>query len=85
MYDSYFTFRSVTSAQRGQIALERSGLRSRLLRSPSFLSLAGCGYALKVRGGSESAAAAALGAYGVPYSGLYRVRAEGSAEEVRRL
>ena len=83
MYDCYFTFRSITTAQRGQNALERSGLRSRLLRSPSFLSRNGCGYVLKVRGGSEMAAAAALGGYGVPFGAAYRVGTGGAAEEVR--
>lgn len=44
----YFTFRSVTSAQRGHRMLSLSGIPSTLQRTPGLLSVHGCGYCLRV-------------------------------------
>ncbi len=44
----YFTFRSVTGAQRGQRLLSEAGVPSTLRRTPSGLSVHGCGYCLRV-------------------------------------
>jgi hypothetical protein len=82
MYDYYFTFRSITAAQRAEAALVRRGLGARLLRSPKFLSIKGCGYALKVRSGAAPAAAAAMAAEGVNYGSIYRVGPDGRGEEI---
>ncbi|MBQ7254873.1 MAG: DUF3343 domain-containing protein [Oscillospiraceae bacterium] len=77
MFQYYFTFRSITGAQRGLRALEGAGVRGAMTRAPKFLSVRGCGYALKVR--DPDAAAAAFSYYRVPYEGAYRVDAHGGA------
>jgi hypothetical protein len=81
MYDYYFTFKSITGAQMGESLLIRQGVRVRLLRSPTFLSQNGCGYALKLRGSDVSNAARILRLARVSYNGLYRVDSSGHAEE----
>ena len=82
MIDYYFTFRSITAAQRGERALLRYGIRGKLLRSPKFLSIKGCGYALKLRSRDGAAAAAAMSAEGVSYGSIYRIGPDGRGEEV---
>jgi len=82
MYDYYFTFRSITGAQRGEQALMRQSVHCKLLRSPKFLSLKGCGYALKVRSVQALAAANVLRLYAVPFKNIYRVDTAGHGEEV---
>ena len=78
--DYFFTFRSITGAQRAMQALARNGLRASLLRSPKALSMKGCGYALKVRPDRAAAAAAAFRQYGVPVQAVYRSDALGRME-----
>lgn len=82
MYDYYFTFRSITGAQQGEQALLRQSVPCKLLRSPKFLSIHGCGYALKVRSNYAVAAANALRIYGSPFRSIYKVSPEGIGEEV---
>lgn len=56
----YFTFRSVTAAQRGQARLRAAGIPSSLSRTPAALSVNGCGYCLRVAVRWASAAARTL-------------------------
>ena len=44
----YITFRSVTYAQRGEKLLTQNNIRCSLLRTPRWMEVQGCGYALKV-------------------------------------
>lgn len=80
MFDYYFTFRSVTWAQRAEKALVRNGLRVSILRAPKFLSQKGCGYALRVRGGQGTQAAAILRRDRALWDGVYRVYQDGTVE-----
>ena len=82
MHECYFTFHSITGAQRGETALLRQGLRSRLLRAPKFLAVRGCGYALAVPCSQLSAAAEALAIWQVSYEGAFHKTPHG-VEEVR--
>ncbi len=82
MYDYYFTFRSITGAQRGERALQQEGVGYALLRSPKKLSRKGCGYALKMREKNVYAALIALEHWGVEYGKLYRMGMDGEVEEV---
>lgn len=50
MYDSYFTFRSLTAAQQAMQVCRMAGLPVQLTRTPSELAVRGCGYALGVPG-----------------------------------
>ena len=48
MNDYYFTYRSVTSAQRALRALTDAGIPAQLRRTPGPLAKNGCGYCLRV-------------------------------------
>lgn len=61
----YFTFRSVTAAQRGQERLRAAGIPSQLSRTPAALAVNGCGYCLHVAVRWASRAARTLGALGL--------------------
>lgn len=52
----YFTFRSVTAAQRAQQLLNAAGIAAGLARTPAQLAVNGCGYCLRVgmRRGAEA-------------------------------
>ncbi len=82
MYDYYFTFRSITGAQRGENVLVRNGVGVRLLRTPKYLSQNGCGYCLRIRSRDLAAALNLFYRELVPYSRLFRVNDNGTAEEV---
>ena len=81
MFDYYFTFRSITGAQRGERALQKEGVECILSRSPKKLSQNGCGYVLKLREKNVYAALIALEHWGVEYGKLYRMGMDGEAEE----
>ena len=83
MYECYFTFRSITGAQRGQRALTREKLRCSLQRTPKIISVNGCGYALKVRAGDELPAAEALRIWNVDYKKIFRFLSDGAVEELK--
>ena len=82
MFDYYFTFRSITFAQRGQQVLANARIPCAILRAPKSMSAKGCGYALKLRPADAAKAAAVLRNTGVPFSAVYRVRPDGTAEAV---
>jgi len=48
MFDFYFTFRTITAAQRAAYALMQYGLDAEFVRTPKALSSLGCGYAVRV-------------------------------------
>ena len=48
MNDYYFTYRSVTQAQRALRALTDAGIPAQLRRTPGSLAKNGCGYCLRV-------------------------------------
>ena len=81
MFDYYFTFRSITGAQRGERALMQDGISSLLQRAPKKLSLKGCGYALKIHDNDVYAAMLALERRHVEYGKTYRVDPDGNVEE----
>lgn len=77
----YFTFRSVTPAQRAQRDLEQAGIPAQLTRTPGPLAENGCGYALRVPVSRGAEAARALRGAGVQRLWLRR---GGSYEEADR-
>lgn len=82
MFDYYITFRSVTYAQRAQRLLAEEHIQNAMMRAPKAMSVKGCGYALRIRASAAAHAAAVLQNGGVPYSAVYRMRADGTAETV---
>lgn len=82
MIEYCFTFRSITTAQRGQRVLERNGISSRLVRTPKSMAEQGCGYCLRLPLGQGETAAAELNANGVAYKRVYQRRSSGEITEV---
>ena len=82
MYECYFTFRSITAAQRAERVLLAKGIGAKLLRSPKFLSIKGCGYALRIRSRDAVSAAAVLTGAQVNYGAVYRIGPDGRGEEL---
>lgn len=80
MFDYYFTFSSITFAQRAQQALVRERLSGLLGRAPKNMSSKGCGYAIKLRAADGKRAAAAFLKWNTPYHAVYRVDAGGKTE-----
>lgn len=82
MYDYYFTFRSITGAQKGESVLIKNGIATKLLRTPKYLSQNGCGYCLRIRGRDLAGTLANFYRDQVPYSRVFRLGDNGAAEEV---
>lgn len=72
MLDVYCIVRSVTYAQKGVRALERSGIPGRLLRSPRELSTGGCAYAICFRMRDLHLAEEILSRAGVAWNACYQ-------------
>ena len=83
MFDYYFTFRSVTPAQRAQALLRELHIPSEVRRLPKFLSGRGCGYAVVVDTARGIPTARALQSAGVSYGTVYKISFDGSVEETR--
>ena len=79
----YFTFRSVTAAQRARRALTEAGVPAELRRTPGPLAKNGCGYCLRVAPRWIAAAANALRDHGA--QGLWLRQGEDYAEVHRDL
>lgn len=82
MYDYYFTFRSMTQAQRAVGVLQQVAVYATLTRTPRAISPQGCGYAVKVLRGDVYRAANALRNALVLYEKCYQFTADGRAKEV---
>ena len=57
MHEYYFTFRSITTAQRARELLRRQKLPGVLLRTPKAMAVQGCGHSLRVPAGAAEQAA----------------------------
>lgn len=84
MYDCYLTVRSVTWGQKGRDALDRAGLRCRLLRAPREIAPGGCAYALSLPQRDGIRAEAVLDRAGVPVAGSWIRRSDGSFARLER-
>ena len=78
----YFTFRSVTLAQRAQRLLTQAGLHAGLLRTPAALESKGCGYSVPVRAEQGLQAATVLRGQQLHWSGCWRYQPPESPREV---
>ena len=79
----YFTFRSVTHAQRGEKLLQKEGVRCTLQRTPRWMEEKGCGYSLRIWARDPVQAVAALRTAGIPLRKVYLQRDDGEMEELR--
>lgn len=80
MYEYYFTFQSITYAQKALSELFRIGIASELIRSPKHLSAAGCSYALTVKSSDGFRAYAAMRSVGIQPLRSLRVYPDGRSE-----
>ena len=81
---SYFvTFRSVTYAQRGEQALSRAGVQTRLRRTPRWMEERGCGYGVEVKLGTLEEGLALLRRQQIPWRRIWLMKSGGEMEEVR--
>lgn len=78
----FFTFRSVTLAQRGEGVLTGEGQRCTLARTPRWMEERGCGYCLRLRQRDAGQAVAILRQERLPFSKVYVQRREGTVEEL---
>ena len=82
MKSYYFTFRSVTFAQRGEKVLNAHQIRCSLLRTPRWMETQGCGYALKIWTREPLAALELLHQSQIPVRRVYVQQPDGQLEEV---
>ncbi len=78
----YFTFRSVTFAQRGEQILKKAGVRADLMRTPKWMESQGCGYSLRIRTSDLLAVSSLLREKGIVFRRVYMQKEDGSLEEV---
>ena len=78
----YITFRSVTTAQRGEQILNRAGTRAVVLRTPKWMESQGCGYSLRIRTDRLLPVIGLLRDKAVPFRRVYVQNPEGSLEGV---
>ena len=83
MYEYYFTFLSVTAAQRGMTDLLQRGIYAELVRTPRRVAENGCGYALKVKAGDGYGASSVLKLSGVNPVKVLRMFSDGRIEVAR--
>ena len=82
MKSYYFTFRSVTLAQRGEQVLNQSGVRAVILRTPKWMENQGCGYSLRLRTGDLLPIISLLREKGIGFRKIYVQNPDGTLEEV---
>ncbi len=75
--------RSLTYAQRMAKVLAHAGITAVVMRVPSGIQTAGCGYCVKVSEKRLSDALVVLNQAGVEYSRIYVLYSDGSSSEVR--
>jgi len=82
MRSYYITFRSVTFAQRGEKVLNAHQIRCSLLRTPRWMEVQGCGYALKLWTKDPLLALELLQQAQIPVRRVYIQQQDGQLEEV---
>lgn len=82
MYDYYITFQSVSRAQRAIFALTQIGIQAILMKTPKAIAQFGCGYAIKVSKNIFYPALRNLQENHIFFEHLFRIRQNGTMEEV---
>ena len=72
MTDYYFTFRSITTAQRAQRICNEAAIGSYLLRTPKQLAKQGCGYSLKIPADQARKAVGLLRQANIAFQRIYQ-------------
>ncbi|MBQ2928559.1 MAG: DUF3343 domain-containing protein [Oscillospiraceae bacterium] len=79
----YISFRSVTYAQRAEAVLNKSNIRTTLLRTPRWMEEQGCGYALRLWSREVEPAVHLLRENQVPHKRVYIQKGDGQLEELK--
>lgn len=74
--------RSLTSAQRTAVVLERVGIPARTIRSPKHLSSDGCGYSVKIKKEDLDACLELLNRAGLGPKRVFAAMRDGSYTEI---
>ena len=83
MKNCIITFRSVTTAQRAEEALRRTGVECAIQRTPKWMEEKGCGYSVRLQQEDVMAAAVLLRQAGIGYKKVYALTDNGTPEELR--
>ena len=78
----YITFRSVTTAQRGEKLLQNTGMHPVVLRTPKWMESQGCGYSLRIRTDALLPVVSLLREKAVGFRKVYVQTGDGTLEEV---
>lgn len=82
MYDYYFTFQSVSRAQRAVFSLKQRGIQVVLMKTPKAIAQFGCGYAIKVSKSIFYPALRTLRENDISFEHLFRIGENETMEEV---
>ena len=77
------TFRSVTPAQRAELALHRAGVECNIQRTPKWMEEQGCGYSLRLKAKDLQMALEMLRREEVPFRKIYWQKEKGWVEDTR--
>ena len=78
MRQCLITFRSVTPAQRAEALLRRSGIPTRIQRTPRWMEEQGCGYCLRLKREEMDSVLEILRAGNVQFRKIYQQRDDGN-------
>ena len=76
------TFRSITYAQKAELALSRAGMKCRLRRTPRWMEDRGCGYGVEVAAPDPGEAMQILKAQQIPWQRRWLLKPGGEMEEM---
>ena len=82
MENCMITFRSVTPAQRGELALRRAGISCAIHRTPRILAEQGCGYSLRLSRTELPMALELLRSKGISFRKAYCTDPDGKPREI---
>ena len=82
MYECLITFRSVMPAQRMEALLQRRGIGCTVRRTPKWMEVQGCGYALQIWTEEPELPVQLLKNHKIPMRRLYIRNQEGELEEM---
>ena len=67
MFDFYYTFRSLTTAQQAVLTLLQFSIQADLVRTPGRFTQMGCGYAVRINEDNAYQAGLLLRQHGIAY------------------
>ena len=81
----FFTFRSITLAQRAEAALQKSGVKCKMRRTPRWMEEQGCGYGVEFAAAELKQGMEILRKAGIRHRRSYLLQPDGGVEAVHDL